>query len=171
MSQAGLPFPQAIAGRSFDQLGIVVEELESAIRAWSPMAGSDWAVYTYGPHNLSSQSYRGASADFTMRIALTSHAPQVELIQPIAGPSHYHEWVAARGYGLHHLGYWVEDAQAATESMVQAGFEVIQSGRGFGLDGDGAFVYFDWPGVECAVLELIERPARRIPREALGSAH
>ena len=45
-----------------------------------------------------------------------------------------------------------------------AGFEPLQSARGFGAEGDGAFAYFQPPGL-AVVIELIEAPRVRIEPE------
>jgi hypothetical protein len=51
--------------------------------------------------------------------------------------------LAGSGEGLHHLAAYVEDADDAIASFAAASYSVAQEGRGFGVDGDGAFVYFD----------------------------
>jgi hypothetical protein len=66
-----------------------------------------------------------------------------ELVQPGDEPNIYTEHLNARGEGLHHLGYSVEDIQAAVDGTCGLEYAVVQSGRQFGVDGDGAFAYFD----------------------------
>ena len=83
-----------------------------------------------------------------MRLALAQVGPtQYELIEPIEGPTTYHEYLDeyldARGEGLHHLSYYVPDIDAEIARMAALGYPLLQSGRGFGVDGDGAYAYFD----------------------------
>ena len=59
-----------------------------------------------------------------------------ELIEPLDGPNSYQEFLDSRGEGLHHLGYFVDDLDAAIAEMEAQGFAVLQSGRAFGVDGD-----------------------------------
>jgi hypothetical protein len=66
-----------------------------------------------------------------------------ELVQPLAGPSIWDDFVGAGAARPHHLGYYVDDIDAAVAAMATRGFVAIQTGSGFGVDGDGAFAYFD----------------------------
>lgn len=165
---SGLEFPgpaEALGGRPVGQIGILVRDLESACRRYSALwQCGPWRVYTYGPEMLSSQSYRGDPSQFVVRIALNSATPQLELLQPLVGPSVYDDWLERRGEGLHHVAAFVEDADEAIASMAEAGYAVLQQGRGQGLDGDGAFVYFDTEADLGYLYEVVQVPqARREP--------
>ena len=110
----------------------------------------------------------GASAHVSRRVGPLLHAagtrggsPQVELLQALEGPSIYHEWLDSGRVGLHHVGVLVETLDAATESMRRAGYDVLQSGRGYGLDGDGGYAYFDTERDFEVIVEAIEVPKRR----------
>ena len=141
------------------QIGVVVRDLERAARAWSPVVqGAEWRVWTYGPETL------GLPATFSMRIALAGSGPQIELIQPLDGPSLYHEHLERHGEGLHHVGIYVPDAAAAAAS---SGFDVVQAGFGQGADGSGGFVYLDTEATHGTIIELIEVPRERRPPEAV----
>jgi len=145
---------------SIGQVGILVRDLEEALRRYAalwPGAGP-WLVYTYGPDFLPSFHYRGEAATCSMRIALSAQTPQIELIQPLGGgPSVYDGY----GPGFHHVGVLVESLDEATASMTRAGYETIQWGAGYGLDGDGGFAYFDTAGELGIIVEAIEVPRRR----------
>jgi methylmalonyl-CoA/ethylmalonyl-CoA epimerase len=158
----------APAGLHADQIGIVVEDLERAMRRYSEIFDcGPWSVYTYGPELLREQTFRGGPGTFEMRLALAGAGPQIELIQPLRGPSLYHEWLAQHGEGLHHIGMKVPDLLAGIRDMEHRGFGLLQSGRGYGLDGDGGFAYLDTAGELGVILELIEVPARRREPEAV----
>ena len=68
------------------------------------------------------------------------------------------------GEGLHHIGKYVADHPAAVSEAIAAGFVPLQSARGFGAEGDGAFAYFQAPGV-AMIIELIAAPRIRIEPE------
>jgi methylmalonyl-CoA/ethylmalonyl-CoA epimerase len=145
-----------------DQVGFLVEDLEAAAHRFSALYGVDeWRVWTYGPQVTSSLTYRGRVAIYAMRLALAGSGPQIELIEPLHGPTIYGEWIERYGYGLHHLGTVVDDLAGAMRAMQAAGFELIQSGVGYGLDGDGGYAYFDTLDRLGHIVELIEVPARR----------
>jgi methylmalonyl-CoA/ethylmalonyl-CoA epimerase len=149
-------------GRPPDQIGILVRDLEQALARYEALwGGGPWRVYTYGHGAIPWVTYRGEPGLHRMRIALSAHSPQVELIESLDGPSIYEEHLASCGEGLHHLGFQVESLDAAIDSMAQAGYDVVQSGGGFGLDGDGGYAYFDTDRDLGVVLEAIEVPKRR----------
>ena len=162
---AGLAYPgpaEALVGRPVGQIGIVVRDLESACHRYSALWDSGpWRVYTYGPAMLSHQRFRGEPSRFSVRIALNATTPQLELLQPLEGPSTYHEWLEQRGEGLHHVAVYVEDADEAIASLGSAGYGVLQEGRGFGVDGDGAFAYFDTEHDLGYLLEVVQPPKTR----------
>jgi methylmalonyl-CoA/ethylmalonyl-CoA epimerase len=162
---AAIDFPgpaEALLGRAVGQIGIVVRDLESACRRYSALwQCGPWRIYTYSPAMLSRQAYRGEPSRFAVRIALNATTPQLELLQPLVGPSIYDDWLERKGQGLHHLAAFVEDADAAIASFADVGYPVLQEGRGFGVDGDGAFVYFDTEQDVGYLLEVVQPPARR----------
>lgn len=157
---------RAVGGGRVDQLGFLVPDLEASMRQWGALYRDEqWRVYTYSRENVPNIRYRGQSGEFAMRLALIGSSPQLEIIEPLQGPSIYHDWIADHGYGLHHLGFFVPSVATAVEEMESAGHACIQSGSGYGLDGDGGFAYFDFEPHFGVHLETIEVPARRRPSE------
>jgi catechol 2,3-dioxygenase-like lactoylglutathione lyase family enzyme len=150
-----------------DQVGIVVTDLEESIDRYAATFGlGDWRIWTYEQKMFSASSFRGGPATYSMRLALSGDGPQVELIEPLAGPSLYHEWLAESAGGVHHLGSRVESLDEAMEALGAKGWEMIQMGRGYGADGDGGFAYFDTRGEHGMILEVIEVPRQRVEPEA-----
>lgn len=144
------------------QIGILVPDLAIALRQHA-CEGRRWAVYEYGSSLIPELTYRGAVAQHSWRLALSSDQPQLELLQPLDGPAIYDEWIEASGYGLHHLGVEVPSLSESIERMRAAGYDPIQTGSGYGLDGDGGYAYFDTQQELGYLIEAIERPARRRP--------
>ncbi|RDD84639.1 VOC family protein [Streptomyces parvulus] len=165
-SPPGLPLP--LRGLPVAQIGILVPDLATGIRAWSALLGrDDWLVYTYGPESVPRLTYRGRPGTFRARVALVGAAPQVELVESLAGPSAYCEWIDEHGHGLHHLGFRVPSMEDTVRAMTAGGVALLQSGHGYGLDGDGGFAYFDTrSGIGC-IAEAIEVPRRRRPPEPI----
>lgn len=155
-------------GRPIDQVGFLVQDLPTAMSQWSALCRDDeWRVYTYGPQNVEDLSYRGDVGQFSMRLALLGSGPQIELIQPLHGPSIYHDWIDNHGFGLHHFGFFVPSVADAIKELEAGGHLNIQSGSGYGLDRDGGFAYFDFEDAYGIHLEAIEVPTRRRPSETL----
>jgi len=146
------------------QVALVVADLEAAVEHyWHQFGVGPWSFYTYQRPLLRGMSYHGEPADYAMRLALANaDALRIELIQVLHGQTVYADHIAAHGYGVHHLGVLVPDMQMALAQARQAGYAVLQEGYGFGLDGDGHFAYIDTKAELGVMLELIERPARRV---------
>jgi hypothetical protein len=152
----------SFAGSPPQQIGILVRNLHASVQAYRDVMGLDsWVGYTYTPDNLSEQRYRRQVGRFSMMFALSAGNPQVELIQPLSGPSIYHDWMKEHGEGLHHVAYVVESIDDGIDEMRCLGYPVIQYGAGYGLDGDGAFAYFDTTRDLGAILELRMLPTQR----------
>lgn len=144
------------------QIGILVADIATALDQYQRTFGvTEWRRYTYGPRLVPDLWYRGRPARFSMHIALGGTGPQLELIEPLAAPSIYHEHIRTYGYGVHHLGVFVASLDQAITAMTAHGYELIQYGRGYGLDGDGGFAYFDTSHDHHTIIEAIEVPRRR----------
>lgn len=144
------------------QVGILVADIREAEPRYSTLFGlADWQRYRYDADFVPVREYRGAQGMFSMNVALAGASPQIELIESLEGPSVYEEHLAAGGSGLHHVGVFVESLDAAIAAMAATGFPVVQLGRGYGLDGDGGFAYFDTLKPFGVLIEAIERPRRR----------
>jgi methylmalonyl-CoA/ethylmalonyl-CoA epimerase len=150
----------------FKQCALVVHDLDAAVRIWVDRFGiGPWTGYRLGPPRLREMLYHGDQVEFTFRHALAWQGEmQFELIEPLEGPSIFADHLAIHGGGLHHIGTYVPDHPASVAAALAAGFEPLQSARGFGAEGDGAFAYFQPPGV-ATIVELIEAPRVRIEPE------
>lgn len=161
--------PQAVRifetlGLHFGQLGVVVDDIERAVAAHAVLG--PWALYTYDRARVPGMHIRGRAADFSFRIALNPHRPQLELIQPLDDGNPYRTWLTEHGPGLHHLGFYVASVDAAIGTMEAAGFPTIMGGTGHGADGTGGYCYFDTVSTLGYIAEAIEVPVERHPPEA-----
>jgi methylmalonyl-CoA/ethylmalonyl-CoA epimerase len=151
------------------QVAFLVEDLDLAVENYYRTFGiGPWHFYTYQKPFVPRMSYRGADADYAMRVALSYFGPtRVEFIQSLRGPSIYEEFIERHGYGVQHLGFLVPDMDAALAEARSAGFEMIQDGAGFGPDGDGHYAYIESEADFGTTFELIERPKGRKPPEKI----
>ena len=160
--------PTAFRGLPITQVAFLVPDLASGVETWGSALGrSDWLVYTYSPETVPHLTFRGEPGKFSMRLALSGASPQLELIEPLEGPSIYHEWLEERGFGVHHLGFHVPQLGPIADALAADGFSPVQAGSGYGVDGDGAFAYYDLVDALGLYVEIIETPARRRPSEGL----
>jgi methylmalonyl-CoA/ethylmalonyl-CoA epimerase len=158
------PFPIGRIG----QIAFVVRDLETSIRAfWNDFQIGPWSIYVFQPPRVKDMTYRCRPQDFRMRVGFAMCGEtQIELVQSLEGPNLYEEFLSECGEGVQHLGIHVSDMAAATRQMQALGYEVIQSGRGYGVQGDGAFAYFATGDRLGTLIELIQLPAERYPPDA-----
>jgi len=150
------------------QVAFVVRDLEAKMRAfWEDFGIGPWAIYTFAPPRVKDMTYRGSPQSFSMRVAFAMCGDtQIELVQSLTGPNLYDEFLAQCGEGVQHLGIHVTDMSSATEQMQSLGYSMVQSGRGYGVQGDGAFAYFATSDRLGTLIELIQLPKERYPPEA-----
>ena len=150
----------------FKQVALVVHDLDEAVRRWAVGLGiAPWTAYRLDPTRLKEMRYHGKEVAFSFRHALAWQGElQFELIQPLDGPSIFADHLERHGEGLHHVGTFVDDHPAAVAELLGRGFIPLQSARGHGAEGDGAFAYFRLPGAE-VIVELIAAPRVRIEPE------
>lgn len=149
------------------QVALVVEDLDATVaNYWRLFGIGPWHFYTYGRPLLTAMTYRGAPAEYAMRVALANIGPlRIELIEMVSGDTVYAEHVARHGYGVHHLGVLVDDMATALAEAEAAGWTVTQDGAGFGRGGDGHYAYLDTEADIGVTLELIQRPKGRVHPE------
>lgn len=108
---------------------------------------------------------RGQPIEHSFRAALTTvGSVQLELIQPLDGPSLYTEHLEAHGEGVHHIGFAVEDFAAARDRLRALGCAEIQGGRTFET---GEYVYADTTEAFGVLTEM----GRREPGASLPPPH
>lgn len=153
-----------------DQIAFVVRNLEEAVVAYAATGLGPWDIYTYGPKRCSVMTYKGENRSYVMKLALCTHGSVMyELIESVEGPNCYEDYFDVHGEGFHHFGYGVANIDHEIARMAALGYPLLQSGRGFGVDGDGAYAYFDTETATGCILEAIAFPrAMPEPEQILG---
>jgi methylmalonyl-CoA/ethylmalonyl-CoA epimerase len=143
------------------QTGLVVRDLQKSMEAyWRLLSIGPWKIYTYAPPTLRDGMVRGRRVDYAMRVAITQAGPmQLELIQPLFGPSIYVEHLESRGDGLHHIQSKVENIEEVLAAFKGAGIEVLMSGK----FGEGEFYYLDTEAKLGVIYEIFRRKSRPEP--------
>lgn len=140
------------AGRLF-QIGYVVPDLRRAMLAFKANLGITHFLVRENT-SLADQRYMDARADFKQSIAFCYTGDmQVELIQPLSGPSTYTDFLerCPEG-GVQHLGYRVDDLDAAVAAITARGFRAVQSGSA----GSTRLAYFHGPEMHGTAIELLQ---------------
>jgi methylmalonyl-CoA/ethylmalonyl-CoA epimerase len=123
------------------QIGIVVHDVTTAVeRYWKTLGVGPWHIYRIEPPILQDVMIRGKPVEISMRVALAHSGPvQLELIEPLDGPSIYREFLTERGEGLHHIQSRVEDPDAMLNAFQEMGITVLMRAK----VGDNVFYYMD----------------------------
>ncbi len=142
------------------QIGLVVNDLEESIQYYEKTLG-------FGPFTRSGVDFnlvfdfielRGerVETDFLMGFAALGSL-ELELIQPVRGPSIYQEFLEKSGEGLHHLCFDVDNLDERLARYRSMGIAVIMEGR----TPNSGFAYLDTDKIGGVVIELVQRPFRR----------
>lgn len=129
---------------TIDQVGLVVRDLRAAMDRYGALLGiGPWTVKSFEPPALTDTTYRGRRVEYSMRLAIARPGDvDVELIEPVSGPSIYEDHLAEAGPGLHHVacfGWDRDEALRVVRGFESAGFGVVQRGTYRGSD----FWYID----------------------------
>jgi len=119
--------------RHIVQIGVVVTDLDAAMANLTRLLGvGPWRVVEGPPaETLDRQFYRGGPAHFRNRWGFADlGAVELELIQPLEGPSIYTEFLQQRGPGIHHLRWNLDDNAQALAHFAACGVPVTQQGPG-----------------------------------------
>lgn len=145
---------------NLSQIGFVVKDIDRAIEYYEKTVGLGPFIRSDRDIQIEFEfiEYRGKKVDSRWIMAFASLAPvELELVQPLSGPTIYNEFFQGGGEGLHHLGFDVKDIEARVERYQSMGIQIIQQGR----TKTGGFAYLDTKKIAGTIFELIQRPARR----------
>jgi methylmalonyl-CoA/ethylmalonyl-CoA epimerase len=146
------------------QVAWVVRDLEEGVSSIGGSLGiGDWNVWNYGAAELSHRSYHHQPGTYESVTAMPAFGTTVEIVQPIKGPSVFLDFLDAGRVGLHHISYFVASIAASEAWFGDRGIEELMRGGGYGLDGDGQFVFYDTLSTLGVYLELVEGVRRRRP--------
>ncbi len=87
---------------------------------------------------------------------------RIELIKLGEGESVFCDFSKDFGYGLHRMGFLIDNQQISLAEADAVGFKMIIKDAGIVLDGDGYYAYLDTEKEIGINLELIEKPKGRI---------
>ena len=130
------------------EICLIVPRLEDAMAELHAAFG-----YTFSPILEGVLPMRDANGDSQPPLRMTVSrevAPQIELVEAQPGTP----LEAARGTGLHHLGYYVDDLRGESYRLASLGIALASAGRANGEAPDG-WVYHSMS--DGTVIELVDR--------------
>jgi hypothetical protein len=142
------------------QIGIVVRDIEAAMRHWVDVCGvGPWFYADKLP--VTAFTYRGTRHDnIHLSIALANSGDvQLELIQQrCATPSMYRDFLAAGHEGMQHWSSWPQDYDMRLEQALTRGMSIGQQGD----SARGRFVYLWENGHPGTVIEMAHMTPERL---------
>jgi hypothetical protein len=142
------------------QVGIVVRDIEAAMKHWIEVCGVGPWFYT-DRLAVTGFTYAGQRyEDIHVSIALANSGDvQLELIQQRSDhPSMYRDFLAAGHEGMQHWSSWPTDYDARYRWALANGYEVGQEGD----SQRGRFVYFRREGHPGTVIEMADATPTRM---------
>lgn len=135
-----------------NHIAMVVWDADSVVERLSLSGLGPFRVFRFSNDAL----IYGAPASYTLKLALCPLNPGVELeiVQTIEGNNEVHRrFLEKKGEGIEHLGFEVDDLEAAITMSREAGFDVILTRR----EGRPGSVYIDTTSVGGTITELIRK--------------
>ena len=126
---------------------------------WATLGIGPWQIVRMEPPILTDVTLRGKPVDVSMLAGIAQNGSiQLELIQPLEGPSVWKEFLEARGQGLHHVQPLVKDPKMTLAAFKEMGVNVLMSGK----IGDNVFYYMDTEPLLGIICEFIDTGSRKL---------
>lgn len=162
--------------RRIFQIGFVTRDVEKSMQAWIDNLGvGPWTVLTFTEETMKNLKVDGrpVTEPFKFIIAATKVGDmQIELIQPVYGPTHLAEFLKEKGEGFHHIKEQVGDDKLPgfLSGLKGKGIGVLQTGefgpdRHYHLDTESKLQFIYEIG-NCLPVELPAGMASSYPRES-----
>ena len=145
---------KALGSHTIVQIGLIVRDIEETSRAYADVFGlkvPQWILTD--PEPEANTRYRGEPTEARAKLAfLDMGSLQLELIEPVGGPSTWQEFLDAHGEGVHHIAFNVEGMSDRVAYLEGKGIPLVQRGDYTG----GRYAYVDGLAQLKVVLELLE---------------
>lgn len=156
------------AGRRIYQIAWVTRDLERSLKTWvEALKVGPWKVFAFTDETVKNLKVGGkvVTEPFKFLIAISwMGETELELIQPVYGPTIYERFIQEKGEGLHHVKEKIEEKDFAPvlAGYREQGIEVTQTGQFFA---DFHFYLDTEPGLDF-IYELGNCPVQDLPAGA-----
>lgn len=135
------------------QVAIVVRDIEEKAKAYAEFFGVAVPPYSLtGTLEEANTRFMGIPTEARAKLAFFQlDNIQVELIEPVGGPSTWQNYLDTKGEGIHHIAFHVPDMDAEVLRLEEMGMTLQQSGDFPG----GCYAYIDGNTKLGGILELL----------------
>lgn len=144
-----------LEGKPIVQVGIVVRDAARTARQYARLFGlGPWFFTDVEPTGLLLHDQALGEVDACVRIATANLGNiQIELLQPMHGPSTHMEFLNRHGQGVHHLSFGIIDGHdRAVEEFANAGIGIEMQGL---IGGSNTFTYLASQKELGAIFEIV----------------
>jgi catechol 2,3-dioxygenase-like lactoylglutathione lyase family enzyme len=137
------------------QVAVVVHDIAKSAHAYATVFGLPVPpVMLTDPEEKAHTRYRGAPTTAQAKLAFFQLGTlQLELIEPVGGPSTWRDQLEQHGESVHHIAFRVPDMPAALAALNGQGMSTVQTGDYPG----GCYGYVDSQQKLGVVLELLAK--------------
>ena len=145
---------QALGTTTITQVGVIVADIEAKTKAWAEVLGvAVPEIIITDKYEISQTEYQGQASPARAKLAFFNLGQvDLELIEPIDGPSTWKDQLDQHGDSLHHIAFVINGMQQKIAYLNAKGIPLIQRGEYTG----GRYAYVDGTGPLGMVLELLE---------------
>lgn len=135
-------------------IGVLVSNMDAAISEWRALGYTD--IQISPPDKGISRQYHGVPLDCSLKQAFIKGQPDIELLQPLCDtPNPWASELSEKGMQLHHLAFFVPDAEEQVQKVNAAGLVEIAEGKWKdNKPGFGEFSYVRKPG-DALIIEYL----------------
>ncbi len=136
------------------QIGVVVADIEAKAKSWADLLGVPVPeiIITDG-YDVAQTEYIGQATQARAKLAFFNLGQvDLELIEPIDGPSTWKDQLDQHGDSLHHIAFEIKGMKEKVGTLTTKNIPLIQRGEYTG----GRYAYLDGTGPLGVVLELLE---------------
>lgn len=137
------------------QIGIIVRDIEQTAKDYAEFLGVDVPpIFPTDTIKKSQAVYKGEPCYATAKLAFIKigEGIDLELIEPDDKPSTWREFLDAKGEGVHHIAFGIQDTKAMTEKLKGLNMPLEQKGEYEG----GRYAYFDTTDKLKIMIETLE---------------
>lgn len=117
-----------IGSRTVAHIGMVVPDVEAAARGYAELLGIELPEIRDGANRPRQYLGEPLPDGVGLKVArFRLENIEIELVEPVGGPSTWHDMLAERGPGVHHIAFEVQDSGQTIADLEARGYPAIHT--------------------------------------------